>query len=201
MNRLSLLMAAAVLTAGCQSNVVSPLVPLPLPVEPMPSTKLVIVGTGETAEAAREAAINQLVHQVILPPSEPESVPTAEFVASMIRGYNVAGVAQDFLGKYYVTVELTISQLGVNYQELYHANRLVKRELELRKADAQNEKQLRELAQEREQAARTELESQRRQYESRILALTEELEKLKKQQPKAESQEKVEGAKPGESGK
>jgi len=184
-NRLLLCAAALAVLAGCQPNVVSPLVPLPLPVEPMPTTKLTIIGTGATAEAARTAAIDQLVHQVILPPSEPSQAPTADFVRSMIRGYNVAGVAQDFRGTYYVTVELTISQLGVNYQELYYSRELVKKELELCKQDAQNEADQHKLAVEREQAARRAFEEQRQAYEDRLLALQAEIEKLKKEAAKA----------------
>jgi len=172
--------AALAVGVGCQPTVPSPLVPLPLPLEPMPTTKLTIVGTGDTAEQAREAAIDQLVRQVILPPSEPSQAPTPEFVRSLIRGYNIAGVAQDFLGKYYVTVELTISQLGINYQELYYSQELLKRELELAKQGSQNESEQLRLAREREQAARQRCDQQRAEYEKRLLDLTTEVEKLRK---------------------
>ena len=169
---------ALVALVGCQPRVVSPLVPLPLPIEPAPSTKLTIVGTGETLEQAREVAINQMVHQVIMPPAEPEDAPTAEFVDSLIRGYNVAQVAQDFLGKYYVTVELTISQLGVNYQELYHKCQLHKRETELLKTDIDTETKRRQLSELKEEEARKAFDAERKSYEERLTALQARIDEL-----------------------
>jgi len=178
--RWSLVILAAVLLGGCQSKPVSKWMPVPVPLTPLPSTKLTIIGTGETAEAAREAAVEQMVHQVILPPSEPESAPTAEFVSSMIRGYDVAGVAQDFLGKYYVTVELTISQLGINYQELYHVAQTYKKEVDVLKKDIESHRQLRELAEQRELRTKGTLEDERKAFKQRELELQSEIERLKK---------------------
>jgi hypothetical protein len=179
MIRLLASLAVALVLAGCQTDVVSPLMPLPLPVEPMPTTKLTVVAIGDTAEAARQEAINQLVRQVILPPTTPEQAPTDEFVRSMIRGYNVARIAQDFRGKYYVTIELTISQLGLNYQELYHVNELARKQVDFSRKDADNEEQQRKMAEAEQQALHGKLEAQRLEYEKRILALTAELEKLR----------------------
>jgi len=170
----------AVLLVGCQSKPVATWMPVPVPLTPLPSTKLTVIGTGETAEAARDAAVQQMVHQVILPPSEPENAPTCEFVESMIRGYDVAGVAQDFLGKYYVTVELSISQLGINYQELYHVAQTYKKEVEILERDVQADRQLRELAEQREQRAKATLEDERKAFKQRELALQSEIERLKK---------------------
>jgi len=173
-----ILLAVALL--GCQSKPVATWMPVPVPLTPLPSTKLTIIGTGETPEAAREAAIQQMVHQVILPPSEPENAPTAEFVDSMIRGYDVAGVARDFLGKYYVTVELTISQLGINYQELYHMSQTYKKEAEVLKRDVQAERELRELAEQRQKRAQAALKDERKAFKQRELELQSEIERLKK---------------------
>lgn len=172
MTRVLLIVAvAAALAGGCQTKPPSDWIPVPLPLEPAPSTKLVVVGTGDTAEAAREAAISQMVHQVILPPSEPENAPTAEFVQSMIRGYNVAGVSRDFLGKYYVTIELTLSQLGINYQELYHSCQTGKREMEVLRKDVEADAQLRQIAEERAQRAAEQLATDRKTFEDRMLKL------------------------------
>ncbi len=171
-------MLAGVLVAGCQPKVVSPLVPLPLPIESAPSTKLTVVGTGETAEKAREAALEQMVRQVILPPTEPENAPSPEFVASMIRGHNVASVAQDFRKRYYVTVELTISQLGINYQEMYHAAQLHKQECRALRKDAENEEKLRRLVEQRAEKAEEALAEARRRYEDRLLELKARIEKF-----------------------
>jgi hypothetical protein len=172
MNRaLVIAVTVALLIGGCQTKPPSKWVPVPLPMELAPSTKLTVVGTGATAEEAREAAINQMVHQVILPPSEPEDAPTADFVESLIRGYNVAGVAQDFLGKYYVTIELTISQLGINYQELYHICGMHQKEIEALKKDILSEEQLRKLAEQRAERANERLDQDRKTYENRMLEL------------------------------
>lgn len=170
--RMLLLIAVSVVAlSGCQTKPPTSWVPVPLPLEPTPSTKLTVVGTGKTAEEAREAAIQQMVHQVILPPSEPESAPTAEFVAHMIRGYNVTGATRDFLGTYYVTVELTINQLGINYQELYSQRELCRQEATALKQDIEAERKLRQVAEERERGARQDLEQDRAGYENRMLEL------------------------------
>jgi len=170
----------AVVACGCQSKPVATWMPVPVPLTPLPSTKLTVIGTGETAEAARAAAVEQMVHQVILPPSEPENAPTAEFVASMIRGYDVAGVARDFLGKYYVTIELSISQLGINYQELYHVSQTHKKEADVLKKDIKHHCELRELAEQRQQRAEAALDDERKAFKQRELELQSEIERLKK---------------------
>lgn len=185
---------AAVLLAGCQTKPVSTWVPFPLPLEPIPSTKLTVVGKADTADEARAAAIQQIIHQVILPPSEPENAPTSEFVESMIRGYNVSGVAKDFLGKYYVTVEMSINQLGINYQELYHRSEIRKKEGDVLRSDVRNERQLRELAEQREALAKKTFDDSRRLYEKRTLDLQAQ-RKLDEQRIKELSQQRLDDEK------
>jgi uncharacterized coiled-coil protein SlyX len=156
---------------GCQTKPPTTWMPLPLPLELAPSTKLTIVGKGATAEAARQAGIEQLVRQVILPATDPASAPTAEFVANMIRGYNVSDVTRDFLGDYYVTVELTISQLGINYQELYHAAGMARKETAVLSRDIENERELRGLADEKARRAADSAAEERKTFNDRILKL------------------------------
>ncbi len=167
---LMVVMAAASL-AGCQVKPPSDYLPVPIPMALQPSSSLTVVGTGDTAEAAREAALQQLAREVILPPTEPENAPTAEFVQNMIRGYNVTSVTRDFLGKYYVTVELTLRQLGINYQELYHVCRTHEQEIEALRKDAASEEHLRQLAEDRAKRAAEQLAAERKTFEDRMLGL------------------------------
>lgn len=126
----ALILAAALGAVGCQSAPPSELVPVPVPLMPVPSSSLSVVGVGDTEDEAREAALRTMVLQVILPPAEPEEAVTPEFIASMIRGYDVTSVKRDFTNKCYVTVKLPISQLGANYQELYAKTRRLEAKLE-----------------------------------------------------------------------
>lgn len=160
-----------VAAGGCQNKPPATWIPLPLPLEMAPTTKLTIVGKGATAEAARQAAVEQLVRQVILPPTEPENAPTAEFVENMIRGYNVSDVTRDFLGDYYVTVELTIAQLGINYQELYHTARVAQKEAAVLSREIENQRALRRLADEKTQRAATSATEERKRFNDRLLEL------------------------------
>jgi hypothetical protein len=166
-----MVVVAATALAGCQVKPPSDYLPVPLPMALQPSSSLTVVGTGDTAEAAREAALQQLAREVILPSSEPENAPTAEFVQNMIRGYDVTSVTRDFLGKYYVTVELTLRQLGTNYQELYHVCRTHAQESEALRKDAASEENLRRLAEERATRAAEQLAAERKAFEDRMLVL------------------------------
>lgn len=168
---LMVVVVAAAALAGCQVKPPSDYIPVPLPMVLAPSSKVTVVGKGDSAEAAREAAIAQMVHEVILPPSEPKDVPTAEFVRSLIRGYNVTSVTRDFLGKHYVTIELSISQLGINYQELYHLCETHQQENEALRKDATSEECLRKIAEERAQQAADRLAVERQSFEDRMLEL------------------------------
>jgi outer membrane murein-binding lipoprotein Lpp len=192
---LAAVVLAGALAAGCQTKPVSQWVPVPLPVERAPSTRLTVVGVGETADEAREQAIAHMVHQVILPPSEPAEAPTARFVDSLIRGYDVASVTRDFLGRYYVTVELTISQLGINYQELYSKCSIMEDELKALREDIRTEERLSELAEQRAESRasglRREQEILRRQVlelQAQRQAAEERLGELQAQRLKDEQQ-------------
>ncbi|MBN2584472.1 MAG: hypothetical protein JXL80_15530 [Planctomycetes bacterium] len=173
---------AAALTAGCQPEVVSKYMPVAVPIRLSPATTLTVVGTGDTAEEARQAAINRLVYEVILPPSESgvQTEHVAEFVESMIRGYNVVSTQKDIIGTYYVTIELSVSQLGLNYQELYHRCGLREDEMEVLKKDVEADEQLRIIAEQRAVTAERQLESEKRLYTKRLMEMQAQLDALKK---------------------
>ena len=181
-------LVAAILLAGCQPDVVSKYMPVAVPIRLSPATTLTVVGTGNTAEEARRAAIDRLVEEVILPPSEPHKERPAEFVESMIRGYNVASARKDIIGKYYVVVELSVNQLGLNYQELYHRCKVGDKEITILLRDADNERQLRELAEHRAATAVRQLEAEQKLYTKRLMDLQTELEALKRKQEKQPGQ-------------
>jgi hypothetical protein len=170
---------AGLALGGCQVAPPSKFVLVPLPAEPLPPTTIAVIGTGDTPEAAREAAINQLAHRVILPRSEPEKTPPAEFVAALIRGYNIKSTERDLVGRYYVTLELPVTQLGANFQELF----LYKQESDLYKKQLENEKKLRELAEQRNQDTTKSTEEQNKIFTTRILALEAEIDTLKHKTP------------------
>lgn len=174
----ALLVGLLVAAPGCQPKVVHKYVPVPLPLAPSPARTLTVVGTGDTAEEAREAAMHRLVHQVILLEAEPENEPASGFVESMIRGYNIVDTETDLLGDYYVTIELPISQLGVNYQELYNRCQLYRSELETtgeRRADAQR---LRELEAERHQGTEEVLKARNEKLLRQVMALQQRIDEL-----------------------
>lgn len=172
-------LAAATALAGCQPDVVSKYMPVAVPIRLSPATTLTVVGTGNTAEEARQAAIDRLVNEVILPPSEPRKEQPAEFVESMIRGYNVVSSQKDIMGKYYVAVELSVSQLGLNYQELYHRDKARYKEVTILRSESDNERQLRELAEHRADTAARQLEAEQKLFTKRLLDLQTELDALK----------------------
>ena len=110
-----LLIADAALAAGCQPKV-NRHFPVPLPLQAAPAESVIVVGEGPTAEEARQRAMERLVREILLPGGPEEVLP---FIESMIRGYNVVSTERDLFGRYYVTIELTMAQLAINYQELY----------------------------------------------------------------------------------
>jgi len=176
---------AATLAAGCQPEVVSKYVPVAVPIRLSPATTLTVVGTGGTAEAARQAAVARLVNEVILPPSETQTETTVEFVESMIRGYNVVSTQQDIVGTYYVTIELSVNQLGLNYQELYHRCKLKESEIAVLESKAAGDEQRRQMADERAATAERQLEAEKRLYTKRLMELQTELDALKRSGDKA----------------
>jgi len=181
-------LTAAIVLTGCQPDVVSKYMPVAVPIRLSPATTLTVVGTGNTAEEARQAAIDRLVSEVILPPSEPRKEQPAEFVGGMIRGYNVASSQKDIMGKYYVAVELSVSQLGLNYQELYHRCKVGDKEAVILRREADNEHQLRELAEHRAATAVRQLEAEQKLFTKRLMDLQTELEALKSKQEKQPDQ-------------
>ena len=176
-----LLLVAALVFAGCEETVVSKYVPVPLPVQPAVVTTLTVIGTGATPEQARQDAIDKLVHKVILPPTEPKSAPPAEFVAALIRGYNIKSTEKTLAGTYYVTLELTVSQLGTNFQELYEKAALEDKESALCKDKVDDERAHRQIAEEKEKAAEKARETDKKTYTDRILQLEQELDRLNRE--------------------
>ncbi len=172
-------LVAATALAGCQPDVVSKYMPVAVPIRLSPATTLIVVGTGNTAEEARQAAIDPLINEVILPPSEPRKEQPAEFAESMIRGYNVVSSQKDIMGKYYVAVELSVCQLGLNYQELYYRDKARDREVTILRSKSDNERQLRELAEHRAVTIVRQLEAEQKLFAKRLLDLQTELDALK----------------------
>jgi hypothetical protein len=172
------LLLAALVFAGCEETVVSQYVPVPLPVQPAPPTMFTVVGTGATPEQARQDAIDKLVHKVILPPTEPKTAPPAEFVEALIRGYNVKSTEKTLTGTYYVTLQLTVNQVGTNFQELYEKSALQEKETVLLKDKVEDEKAHRQIAEEKQKAAEKAREADTKANTERILQLEQELDRL-----------------------
>ena len=174
--------------AGCgQPTVVSKYVPVPLPVQPSPATMFTVIGTGTTPEQARQDAINKLVHNVILPPTEPKSAPQDEFIEALIRGYNLKSTEKTLTGTYYVTLQLTVSQLGTNFQELYQQAALLDKENVLLKDKVEDERAHRGIAEEKEKAAEKARDADKKSYTDRILQLEQELDRLNHESKKPEA--------------
>jgi len=179
--QIPLLLVAALVFAGCEPNVVSPYVPVPLPVQPATATVLTVIGNGATPEQARQDAIDKLVHKVILPPTEPKSEPPAAFVEALIRGYNIKSTEKTLTKRFYVTLELPISQLGANFQELYEKSALENKESTLCKDKVDDEKAHRQIAEEKLKAAENAREADKKSYTERILQLEQELDRLNRE--------------------
>ncbi len=176
-----LLLIAALVFSGCEPTVVSHYVPVPLPVQPATATTLIVIGTGATPEQARQDAIDKLVHKAILPRTEPKSEPPTEFVEALIRGYNIKSTEKTLTGTYYVTLELPLSQLGANFQELYEKTALENRESVLCKDKVDDEKAHRLIAEEKLKAAETARAADKKTYTDRILQLEQELDRLNRE--------------------
>ena len=119
-----------------------------------------------------------------LPEASPDAAPDAlpsDLVFPDLSQPDGCQVAVDLTGRYFVTLELAVSQLGANFQELYEKCALQDKESVLCKDKADDEKAHRLIVEEKLKAAENARAADKKSYTDRLLQLEQELDRLNRE--------------------